>query len=398
MVGERNGRSVLMNVLFIHQSAEMYGSDRVLLNVASELRTSGSFYPIVVLPTEGPLAVELRLANVECFVRPVGKISRSTATIRGALRLLVDSARAVLAIRRIIKDRRITIVHSNTIAVLGGALAAYWTRTPHVWHVHELIARPRIVSVALARMVGALADRVICISRMNAQWLVEMNPSIARKVEIVWNGIRRAEPMTPEAATRYRESVLHTDRAGVVITCVGRFNRWKGQEVLIDAIEVLWRQGERRMRVLLVGSAPPDEPERLRELRQKTASMECAQCIALHPFTADIWPVWEASDIVVVPSTEPEPFGLVAVEAMAAGKPVVGTAHGGLLDIIENGETGILVRPSDAESMAAALQRLIDDESLRRSMGKAGQRRQERLFSLPQQVEAIKSCYGKMIA
>lgn len=387
-----------MNVLLVHQSAELYGSDRVLLNIASELRNAGAFYPIVVLPNEGPLAAELRKVNVEYIVRPVGKLSRSAGTLRGIVKLLIDSVRALLAIRRVIKERHIALVHSNTIAVLGGALAAYWTRTPHVWHVHEIVTHPHFVSEALPRMVCALTDRVICISRMSAEWLVERSPQLAAKVDVIWNGMVRSTSINSEQVAHYRRALWPKHEDGVLIACVGRFNRWKGQEVLVDAIEELWRQGERRVRVLFVGSAPPDEPERLIELEQKIAAAKCAECIALHPFTSDIWPVWEASDIAVVPSTEPEPFGLVAIEAMAAGKPVVGTAHGGLLDIVEDGVTGVLVRPRDAVDLAAALRGLIDDEVVRRSMGAAGRRRQEELFSLSQQVEAIKSCYARTAA
>jgi glycosyltransferase involved in cell wall biosynthesis len=101
---------------------------------------------------------------------------------------------------------------------------------------------------------------------------------------------------------------------------------------------------------------------------------------------ADIWPVWRASDIAVVPSTEPEPFGMVAIEAMACGLPVVAAAHGGLLDIVDDGRSGLLFTPRDADALAAALQRLAGDAALRQRLGSAGAQRQAEHFSLAAQV------------
>jgi glycosyltransferase involved in cell wall biosynthesis len=73
--------------------------------------------------------------------------------------------------------------------------------------------------------------------------------------------------------------------------------------------------------------------------------------------------------VVVAPSLWQEPFGLVAVEAMAAGKPVIASRTGGLADIVRDGESGLLVPPGDAPALAAALERLLDDIALRRAMG-----------------------------
>src|SRR3989339_291350 len=112
----------------------------------------------------------------------------------------------------------------------------------------------------------------------------------------------------------------------------------------------------------------------------------------------NVWAVWDACDLAVVPSTEPESFGMVAIEAMAAGRPVIAAAHGGILDIVEPGITGLLVKPKDEGALADAMERLLGDTELCVKMGQAGQARQAQLFSLDSQVDATVRCMNELIA
>jgi glycosyltransferase involved in cell wall biosynthesis len=115
------------------------------------------------------------------------------------------------------------------------------------------------------------------------------------------------------------------------------------------------------------------------------------------PFVSDIYNVWRASDIAVVPSTEPEPFGMVAIEAMACGLPVVAAAHGGLLDIVLDGQTGLLFEPRDASALAEQLFCLACDPQLRLQLGQAGAMRQLSVFSLHTQVEQTRAICRDLI-
>jgi glycosyltransferase involved in cell wall biosynthesis len=113
-------------------------------------------------------------------------------------------------------------------------------------------------------------------------------------------------------------------------------------------------------------------------------------------FTSDIWPVWTAADIALVPSIEPEPFGRVAIEAMACGLPVVAANHGGLTEIVQDGVTGYLVTPGSAQALADAVERLSKNESLRMDMGQAGARRQVDVFSQAAHDQKILNLIGEI--
>jgi len=174
----------------------------------------------------------------------------------------------------------------------------------------------------------------------------------------------------------------------LVVTLMGRINRWKGQSLFIEAADKLRRRGFKNVHFLIVGSAVAGQEDLVEDLHHKIAQSSVAAHVHILAFTHDVWSVWDASDIAVVPSTEPEPFGMVAIEAMASGRPVVVAAHGGLLDIVEDGVSGLQFEANNAAKFAEAMEKLLLSADLRKQMGLAGKQRQEAVFSLHSQVES----------
>ena len=376
----------MKNILFVHQSAEMYGSDKVLLYLVSGMTAHG-LNPIVLLPEEGPLLLELQKCGVETQIVPVTKLDRKTLSPKGLLRLPWSLYKSIVGINRAVAGRKIDLVYSNTLAVLGSAVWALLMRKPHVWHVHEILLSPTVVRKGFPWMVRLLADKAICNSTMTSNWLLAEQPRLATKTVVIWNGQGpRPAPNAPAAAqVRVQLGIAPDD---LVVTLVGRINRWKGQALFIDAANMLRQRGFRNVHFLIVGSAVAGQENLVEDLRHKIAQSSVAAHVHILAFTHDVWSVWDASDIAVVPSTEPEPFGMVAIEAMASGKPVVVAAHGGLLDIVEDGVSGLQFEANHASKFAKAMEKLIRSADLRKQMGLAGKQRQEELFSLESQVES----------
>jgi glycosyltransferase involved in cell wall biosynthesis len=115
-------------------------------------------------------------------------------------------------------------------------------------------------------------------------------------------------------------------------------------------------------------------------------------------FRADVPRIMATSDIVVHSASEPEPFGRVIVEAMAAGRPVVATAAGGPLDIIEDQVTGLLVPPQNAALMAKAIQQLLQNREQATMIGQRAQQVAKERFSVEQHVTAVQRIYQKILA
>ena len=385
-----------MRILFVHQSAELYGSDRTLLTLVDRLHAQG-VECIVLLPSAGPLGEALTQLGVEVHLLPVGKLSRASFSIFGFPALASEIKRCVRHIDQVLGRRRIDVVHSNTVAVLAGAWWARRRHVPHLWHVHELIVDPAFAVKAFPWLLRQFADRIVCNSTLTREWVVREQPDLADRAVTVWNGVPEIERME-EHRRRAARTFLGASPEDVVITLAGRFNRFKGQALLVDAAEQLWATGRRALRVVMIGSAPVGQEHFLQALQTRIAKSPARSILQIHDFMDDISAIWAASDIGVVPSTDPEPFGLVAIEAMRAGKPVVAAAHGGLLDIVQDRQTGLLFAPGDSAALSKALAELIDDEGLRREMGCRGRDRQATVFSLDAHVQAMLRQYEHLMA
>ncbi|NUO09140.1 MAG: glycosyltransferase family 4 protein [Candidatus Brocadia sp.] len=394
VVSERH--QIVIHILFVHQSAEMYGSDKVLLSLIEGLDKQ-FFNPIVILPRDGPLLVALQKLNVTIYVIPLVIISRVTYSIKGMVCLPLEIYRSMRALNLALKGVKVDIVHSNTVAVLSGALWAKWGKIPHIWHVHEMIVHPNLVRRLFPLLLKTLANRVVCNSTATQQLLLNFQPNLAVKSIVIKNCLERIEPMDQKAVFTLRNQ-LNIGASDVLVALVGRINRWKGQGLLVDAASILWEKGIRNIHYLIVGS-PPDGREHFKNNLLAKVSVSPAKAkITVMDFREDIYNIWDASDIAVVPSTEPEPFGMVALEAMAAGKPVIAAAHGGIKEIIVDGETGLYFAPSSAEDLANKVEDLSKQPYKREQMGSKGMERLKSFFNHENYVLEFSRFYEKVLS
>ncbi|MBC7619258.1 MAG: glycosyltransferase, partial [Candidatus Saccharibacteria bacterium] len=372
-------------ILFVHQSAEMYGSDKVLLWLAMGVQAHG-FHAIVLLPSEGPLFDTLMAGGIEVHVAEVTKLNRESLSLSGLLKLPGNIYRSIRDKNRIVAGRKIDLVYSNTLAVLGGAICARFKRIPHLWHVHELLESPAVVRKGFPLMVRMLSDKVVTNSTLTTRWLLQEQSALARKTLTIWNGLGQRPAVNEREADAIR-ALLGVQNGQLLVALVGRINRWKGQELLIEAATDLWIKGTKHVHFVMVGGVAPGQEHLIEALKARIASSPASAQIHHLDFRDDVWSVWDACDIAVVPSTEPEPFGMVAIEAMAAGKPVIVAGHGGLLDIVEDGVSGLIFKPGDVQAFAQQLDRLINAPTLRSDLGARGRIRQKQLFSLETQLK-----------
>jgi glycosyltransferase involved in cell wall biosynthesis len=385
-----------LRVLFVHQSSDLYGSDRVLLDIAHSVVRSGG-EPIVLLPGEGPLLSALRAHGIETHAvgeMQVLKLSRASMTVAGGLRIAAAVPQALRTLDGCVRGRRVDVVHSNTLAVLAGALWALRRGVRHLWHVHEIVERPRFASIVFPWLLRYLADDVVGNSHATREWLVHEQPRLAARSKVVWNGASTNDTPTDEAEMVSLRQTFRPSGARVAIGLIGRINRMKGHTLLIEAAERLQMRGFHDFSLVFVGSPPPGQDIFLTQLRERIANSPLRDRIVVQGYMDEVTPAYTALDIVCVPSTEPEAFGLVAVEAMAAGRPVVAARIGGLPEVVVDGETGYLHPPGDARALAARLEDLLTDPQRRSEFGRAGRARFQREFTVAAMQERMLLSYG----
>lgn len=245
---------------------------------------------------------------------------------------------------------------------------------PLVVQLHQRI--PEIDAVRSVPVAVRGADVVIAVSRAVARQVERQNPVV------VYSGVDAGEGCY---------AVDSKARDSVVVGAACRLVDIKGLADLIEAMALLSPDFS-NLRLEIAGEGP--ERENLEEQARRLGLM---QRIRFLGWQREMGPVFRSWDIFAMPSLT-EGFPMAALEAMAQGLPVVATSVGGLPELVEEGATGYLVPPSDAEALARGLRTLIVDTKRRQEMGMAGCRRAHEQFSVDRMVAQVAAIYRSLLA
>ncbi|TPI55885.1 glycosyltransferase family 4 protein [Mesorhizobium sp. B3-1-7] len=366
-----------MRIACVHQGYELYGSDRSFAESVAALRAAFPAAEIeVVLPREGPIVDILRPHASRIVFEPLWVLRRQAILKLATIEMARLPAALWRAWRRM-RDNDLTYINTSIIA--DYALAARLLPRKALLHIHE-IPEGVLRKVLVALMRWSKAD-LIFNSRATRATFGDP-PALdakGRRTHVVYNGVAgpaAALPMTYDGSRPLKVLLL------------GRVNRIKGQEVLLDAVASLQAELRDRVEVRLVGGAF-ESVEREQALAELVGRMGLTGHVEVLPFVSDPADHYRWADIVTVPSRRPESLGRVAIEAMGWGRPPLVSAIGGLVEVVADGETGWHVPPGNSAALAGKLGEIILRPDLWRDFAAAGRARYEAVFSEPIAAAAI---------
>ncbi len=383
------------NILIIQPYKNIGGPQQVMYRIARQLHGE-RYHFSVIMPGDGPAAEQFRTLGIDvtfipeatAFHRTINPIQLLLFTIR----LIVSTAR----VRAYIQARKIDLVHSTTAQCLVGGCAARLAGIPSIYHVHDLtLASPKIVGHLLSRLVSLTGDRILFVSEA-ALRSFPLPPDESHKALVVHNGVD-IEEYCPENPDREVYTEFGLDSSQPIVMAVGALERRKGQDILIRAAARVC-QSIPNACFLFIGEVHPYSRKNgyEAEVKQLVIELGLTKNVIFTGPRADVNRLLCAADVVVQPSLV-EAGALVPLEAMACGKPIVGTVVGGIPEEIEHGVTGILAPPNDPDALAKAILIFLRDEDFRKRMGAAGLRRVEQFFTVQKQSKAIASVYDELI-
>ena len=177
-----------------------------------------------------------------------------------------------------------------------------------------------------------------------------------------------------------------------LVGMIGRMSPGKGHEEFFKAAKLIIKESKADFHFLVVGGASYGENEYELQLKNLVHELDLDSVVQMAGFRKDIPRIMSALDMLAFPSHE-ESFGITITEAMAMKVPVVASGNAGVLDIVVDGSTGMLVPPKDHESLAKGIIKLASDSSLRKKFGDAGRERVEKLFSVQAVAEKLENFY-----
>ena len=216
-----------------------------------------------------------------------------------------------------------------------------------------------------------------------------------RRSSVVYNGLDLSDfsPAPDRAEVRERLGLSATAK---VVGVVGRLEPWKGQHHFIRAIGRVRRHFP-DIRALIIGQVEPHAQAYYDDLRRLIEELGLSEHVVFTGFRSDLPRILRALDMLVHSSADPEPFGRVIIEGMAAGLPVIGMDAGAVPEIIEDGVSGVLVPPRDTEALAEAIRSLLSNPAGSRSIGQEARRRVEERFTVEQYVTGVERVYERLM-
>ena len=423
----RSTSQTVAGILFVEMSRfpSYGGTKRVVVNLARALDRE-RFEPQVLFYRDGPWVADLETAGVPVtvFESPLpepasdtagsGTAGRAPAWLSGAgmqvgasgdvrrsaLRrsasdllswwrfLGPDRAQARRLVGLVPAATRLIHVNSSMVADYSWFHVARHCRVPFVTHEHGTW-KPRS---AAYRTVAARAASVLCLTQERVDRLRGHLHGRVR-ADLLPNGLAvdRLAPARDRATVRAGLGV--TQDLPLLITA-GHLQEWKGQALAVEAAAVLAGRG---LEFLWILCGEEVEPAYAEALRRRIAEAGLSARVRLLGARADLPDLFAASDLAVHTSIQPEPFGLVVLEAMLQGLPIVGPREGAVPSLVRDGVDGRLVRPRDAGALAAAVFDLATSPPLRRAMGSAARSRVRESFDVKSQARKLEAIYERAL-
>ncbi len=314
----------------------------------------------------------------------------------------VRDAKAIAKLTRLIRETRPHILHTHTAkaGAVGrvAALLAGGARPPivvHTFHGHVLRGYFDPVRTSgfrlLERLLARTSTKLIAVSPQVRDDLVSLGVAPSDRFQVVRLGIEfadRVDLQDGHRAERRRQLGIGPDQ--FVVGWTGRMVDIKRTEHVLLAFTELRAVGV-DARLFLVG----DGPERVR-LERRAHELGIAEQTHFVGFQRDVAPYYEAIDVLLLPSAN-EGTPVSAIEALAAGRPVVATRVGGVPDVVRHGEDGLLAEPDSIGALTAALTRFAEDPELRERMGAAGRERVLSRYPLDRLIDETDALYRSLL-
>lgn len=363
----------MLNVLQLIPTLDRSGAEKQMVLLAKGLPRDRFRVEVAALTRLGPLAEELKAAQI-----PVTLIGKP---------LKIDPF-ALARLTRFLKRKRFDVVQTWVFAANSyGRVAAARARVPIVVTAEmavDLWKNPGhlMIDRALARR----CDRVVGNSRAVVDFYRKVGVP-EEKLALIYSGIPCSEP--PDVDRAEVRAAFGFPSDAPLVLFAGRLMPQKGVDVLIAALDLLQhvRPG---VRALIVGSGPLKE-----ELEETAHAFQLDERVKFLGHRDDVPRLLAAADLLVLPSRY-EGMPNVVLEAMTACKPVVATAAPGTTEVVLDGATGLLVPLDDANALARAIRTLADDPELRRRLGEGGRARVEAEFGVGAMVERFAGLYESL--
>ncbi len=347
-------------VVFFSHNSNLSGAPLSIAQIAKYLPQYG-FNAFFILPKTGPLEVLLKEWSIDYKI--------------------LKHPNKIISFIKIVKKENPAIIHVNSLVKTWPVIISRLLKKKVVWHIHEYLGNKRFY----ARTIQWVANGVILISRAQYELFSGMKNAVLIYPAVDLNRFQNAQPVSDIKEIK--------KRAKIIVTYVGSLVPRKGLFDLAKAAQLLGNYPW--IHYVVAGEEKRENQKYVKDIVSFINSNELKSHFHFLGSRGDIPEIFASSDVFCHPAYI-EAFGLVIIEAMASGLPVIATNIGELPHLVHSKKTGFIVPPGDPGALANAIYQLASNEKLRRQMGEEGLRRAQH-FSVEKQTHAVARFYKNLI-
>ena len=327
-------------LLLLHSSNDLYGASKIFLQLI-DLLTKNGFDVHIIIPEKGMLDDFLIKKDIKIEYLELGVLRKKYLNPLGLINRLVANVKAIAFLSKYIKDHSIDLVYTNTSTILSGGIAAKRNGIPSLFHIHEIPTGNKLYEFFSGKIINWYSSKVLTVSNsVKKHWLKYIHD---KKIERIYNGIifSKTDSLVE----------LERDQDDFVITTVARLIPYKGHSYLIDIAYELIKKSM-KFKFLIVGDTLPSYVSYEKSVKQKVKDLGIENQIKFLGFRNDVSSILKQSNLFIHPAISPDPLPTVLFESLHNDLPSVATNLGGAIEILDNGNNGLLIPYNDPKKAA----------------------------------------------
>ena len=342
------------NILLLHSSNDLYGASKIFLQLI-DLLTKNGFDVHIIIPEKGMLDDFLIKKDIKIEYFELGVLRKKYLNPLGLINRLVTNIKAIAFLSKYIKDHSIDLVYTNTSTILSGGIAAKKNGVPSLFHIHEVPTGNKLYEFFSGKIINWYSSKVLTVSNsVKKHWLKYIDD---KKIERIYNGIifSKTDSLVE----------LERDQDDFVITSVARIIPYKGHKYLIDIADELIKKST-KFKFLIVGDTLSSYVSYEKSIKQKVKDLGLEHQIKFLGFREDVSSILKQSDLFIHPAIAPDPLPTVLFEALYNDLPSVATNLGGAIEILDNGNNGLLIPYNDSKKAANLINEYCSNTKLQK--------------------------------
>jgi glycosyltransferase involved in cell wall biosynthesis/GT2 family glycosyltransferase len=388
---ERDSRlGKIRNILYVNSSSVLYGAETRLMDIIRHLDRE-RFRPVVLLPQAGPLLDRLNDLGVATLIFDY-KPKMNLFSIKSFLRLTRDFV-------QLIRQQEIDLLHFNMHFKIG-----------NLWLALLMAGKPVVVHLRTHYWIGVLEKFIICrvfkaicvskeverafLAKRRSSFIMGHRPA---QTQVVYDGVD-LELFSPKATSGEIRKEFNVSSKDYLVALIGAVDQVKGQDILVKAAGIVAKKHP-QVKIIIVGDiygGTPSKNKYRADLLDLIKDLHMESQVIMTGFRQDIGRFMNEIDLLVQPS-EREALGTSMVEAMACGKPVIGTNVDGIPEVIGDNEAGILLEPRSPEALAKAINYFIENPQEAHTRGIKGRERAAKMFDVRENIKLLQYIYNEAL-